>query len=128
MALSLPAPVFAIACTGESLRPLIAVGTIGVAVELLLVSGHSLTRGGRTDAVIAAPIPATFPTWTLLPSHAFIARLERITPQLAMGALLSDGQGDHGGQGWRPVTYASSRGRTLLTRSGALAPLGATGS
>ena len=36
-----------------------------------------------------APKLATFPLWTLLQSHVFIARLERITPRLTVGALLA---------------------------------------
>ena len=43
----------------------------------------------RADVVIVAPILATFPLWTLLLSHIFIARLERITLRLVIGALLA---------------------------------------
>ena len=43
----------------------------------------------RAGVVVVAPILATFPLWTLLLSHAFIARLERITPRLIVGALLA---------------------------------------
>ena len=43
----------------------------------------------RGDVVVVAPIMATFPLWTLLLSHAFIARLERVTPRLVAGALLA---------------------------------------
>ena len=43
----------------------------------------------RADVVVAAPILATFPLWTLLLSHIFIARLERITLRLVIGALLA---------------------------------------
>ena len=45
----------------------------------------------RGDVVVVAPIMATFPLWTLLLSHVFIARLERITPRLITGALLAVG-------------------------------------
>ena len=43
------AALFAIALTGEALRPLVAVGTVAVVAALLLSSGDSLTRGWRTD-------------------------------------------------------------------------------
>ncbi len=43
------AAFFAIAFTGESLGPLVAVGTLGVMIGLLLASGDSITRGWRTD-------------------------------------------------------------------------------
>ena len=179
------AAAFAIAFTGEALRPLIAIGTVGVVAALLLASGDSLTQGWRTDrryligcltalgagatmggstvlakqaisvygsplaltvlgmivgmliilpvlgiaaarntavrtfdwksmgcvvlsglttamaivaqffavqradVVVVAPILATFPLWTLLLSHIFIARLERITLRLTAGATLA---------------------------------------
>ena len=179
------AAFFAIAFTGESLHPLVAVGTVAVMLGLLLASGDSLTRGWRTDrryllgclsglmagaatgastvlakqtvnaydapltitalgmlaamfvvvpavgliaarnpairsfdwksmsfvglsgisttvsivaqlfavqradVVIVAPILATFPLWTLLLSHLFIARLEQITLRLTIGAIVT---------------------------------------
>ena len=179
------AAFIAIAFTGEALRPLVAVGTVGVVFALLLASGDSLTEGWRTDrryflgclaalasgaagggsivlakqtvavygsplvitvlgmilamllivpafgvaaarspavrtfdrksmsfvclsglsvaisivaqlfavqrgdVVVVAPILATFPLWTLLLSHVFIARLESITRRLVIGALLA---------------------------------------
>ena len=43
------AAFFAIAFTGEVLRPLVAVVTVGVVAALLLASGDSLTQGWRTD-------------------------------------------------------------------------------
>ena len=43
----------------------------------------------RADVVVVAPILATFPLWTLLLSHVFIARLEQITLRLTIGALLA---------------------------------------
>ena len=43
------AAFFAVAFTGETLRPLVAVGTVGVVAALLLASGDSLTQGWRTD-------------------------------------------------------------------------------
>ena len=45
----------------------------------------------RGDVVVVAPIMATFPLWTLLLSHIFIARLERITLRLVTGAMLAVG-------------------------------------
>ena len=179
------AAFFAIAFTGEALRPLVAVGTVGVVAALLLASGDSLTQGWRTDrpyligcltalaagatmggstvlakqtisvygsplvvtvlgmlvgmmvivpvvgiaaarnpavrtfdgksmgfvfisgattamsvvaqffavqradVVVVAPLLATFPLWTLLFSHVFIARLEAITLRLTIGATLA---------------------------------------
>ena len=176
---------FAIAFTGESLGPLVAVGTLAVMYGLLLASGDSFTQGWRTDrryllgclsglmagaatggstvlakqtvgvyegpltitalgmlaamfivipaviviaarnasvrafdwrsmgfigisglsitvsivarlfavqqadVVIIAPILATFPLWTLLLSHIFIARLEQITLRLTLGTLVT---------------------------------------
>lgn len=43
----------------------------------------------RGDVVVVAPIMATFPLWTLLLSHIFIARLEQITLRLVIGALFA---------------------------------------
>ena len=43
------AAFFAIAFTGEALRPLVVVGTVAVVIALMLASGDSLTQGWRTD-------------------------------------------------------------------------------
>ena len=43
----------------------------------------------QADVVIVAPILATFPLWTLLLSHVFIARLEQITLRLTLGTLVT---------------------------------------
>ncbi len=43
----------------------------------------------RADVVIVAPILATFPLWTLLLSHLFIARLEQITLRLTIGTFVT---------------------------------------
>ena len=43
------AAFFAIAFTGESLTPLVALGTLAVMAGLLLASGDSITQGWRTD-------------------------------------------------------------------------------
>ena len=179
------AAFFAVAFTGESIGPLVAVGTVAVMLGLLLASGDSITQGWRTDqryllgcisglmagaatggstvlakqtvgvyeapltitalgmlaamfivipvvgiiavrspavrafdrgsmaliwfsglsttvsivaqlfavqradVLIVAPILATFPLWTLLLSHIFIARLEQITLRLTIGALVT---------------------------------------
>ena len=176
---------FAVAFIGESLKPLVAVGTVAVIIGLLLASGDSLTEGWRADrryiigclagltagaasgggtvlakqavgvfdapltitalgtlaamcvvvpsvsflafrnpairvfdwksisfvglsglgttgyiiaqlfalqradVVIVAPILATFPLWTLLLSHIFIARLGQITLRLVIGAIVT---------------------------------------
>ena len=45
----------------------------------------------RGDVVVVAPIMATFPLWTLLLSHIFIARLERVSLRLVAGALMAVG-------------------------------------
>ena len=43
------AAFLAVAFTGETMHPLIALGTVGVVAALLLSSGDSLTQGWRTD-------------------------------------------------------------------------------
>ena len=43
------AAFFAVAFTGESLHPLVAVGTLGVMAGLLLASGDSFTQGWRME-------------------------------------------------------------------------------
>ena len=43
----------------------------------------------RADVLIVAPIMATFPLWTLLLSHIFIARLEQITLRLTIGTVIT---------------------------------------
>ena len=43
----------------------------------------------RADVLIVAPIMATFPLWTLLLSHVFIARLEQITLRLTIGTVIT---------------------------------------
>ena len=43
----------------------------------------------RADVVVVAPILATFPLWTLLLSHLFIARLEEITLRLIIGTIIT---------------------------------------
>ena len=42
----------------------------------------------RADVLIVAPILATFPLWTLLLAHIFIARLEQITLRLTIGTVI----------------------------------------
>ena len=63
----------------------------------ILLSGFGTALAGAAqffavkhgDVVVVAPIIATFPLWTLLLAHVFIARLEQITPRLVAGALLA---------------------------------------
>lgn len=63
----------------------------------ILLSGLSTALAGagqffavqQGDVVVVAPIIATFPLWTLLLSHIFIARLERVTLRLVVGALFA---------------------------------------
>ena len=55
--------------------------TVSIVAQLFAVQ--------RADVLIVAPILATFPLWTLLLSHIFIARLERITLRLTVGAIVT---------------------------------------
>ena len=55
--------------------------TVSIVAQLFAVQ--------RADVVIVAPILATFPLWTLLLSHIFIARLEQITLRLTIGTLIT---------------------------------------
>ena len=67
------------------------------AMRFILVSGLTTAVAGagqffavqHGDVVVVAPIVATFPLWTLLLSHIFIARLERVTLRLVVGALFA---------------------------------------
>ncbi|GIT45381.1 MAG: hypothetical protein Ct9H300mP11_33170 [Chloroflexota bacterium] len=43
----------------------------------------------RADVVVVSPIVSSSPLVTLFLSHAFLARLEQITPQLVAGTLLA---------------------------------------
>ena len=54
--------------------------TVSIVAQLFAVQ--------RADVVIVAPILATFPLWTLLLSHIFISRLERITLRLTVGTFV----------------------------------------
>lgn len=54
--------------------------TVSIVAQLFAVQ--------RADVVIVAPILATFPLWTLLLSHVFISRLERITLRLTVGTFV----------------------------------------
>ena len=55
--------------------------TVSIVAQLFAVQ--------RADVLIVAPILATFPLWTLLLAHIFIARLERITLRLTIGAVVT---------------------------------------
>ncbi len=55
--------------------------TVSIVAQLFAVQ--------RADVVIIAPILATFPLWTLLLAHIFIARLEQITLRLTVGAIVT---------------------------------------
>lgn len=55
--------------------------TVSIVAQLFAVQ--------KADVVIVAPILATFPLWTLLLAHIFIARLERITLRLTAGAIVT---------------------------------------
>ena len=55
--------------------------TVSIVAQLFAVQ--------RADVVIVAPILATFPLWTLLLAHVFIARLEQITLRLTVGAIVT---------------------------------------
>ena len=55
--------------------------TVSIVAQLFAVQ--------RADVLIVAPILATFPLWTLLLAHVFIARLEQITLRLTIGAIVT---------------------------------------
>ena len=55
--------------------------TVSIVAQLFAVQ--------RADVVVVAPILATFPLWTLLLAHVFIARLEQITLRLTVGAIVT---------------------------------------
>ena len=55
--------------------------TVSIVAQLFAVQ--------RADVLIVAPILATFPLWTLLLAHIFIARLEQITLRLTIGAIVT---------------------------------------
>ena len=63
------------------------VGLSGLSTTVSIVA--QLFAVQRADVVIVAPILATFPLWTLLLSHIFIARLEQITLRLTIGAIVT---------------------------------------
>ena len=55
--------------------------TVSIVAQLFAVQ--------RADVLIVAPILATFPLWTLLFAHIFIARLEQITLRLIVGSTVA---------------------------------------
>ena len=55
--------------------------TVSIVAQLFAVQ--------RADVLIVAPILATFPLWTLLLAHIFIARLEQITLRLTIGTVVT---------------------------------------
>ena len=63
------------------------VGVSGLSTTVSIVA--QLFAVQRADVVVVAPILATFPLWTLLLAHLFIARLERITLRLTVGTLVA---------------------------------------
>ena len=63
------------------------VGISGLSTTVSIVS--QLFAVQRADVVIVAPILATSTLWTLLLSHIFISRLERITLRLTIGAIVA---------------------------------------
>ncbi len=63
------------------------VSVSGLSVAMSIVAQFFAVQ--RADVVVVAPILATFPLWTLLLSHVFIARLEGITVRLIIGAMLA---------------------------------------
>ena len=64
------------------------VGFSGMSTTVSIVSQLFAVQR-RTDAVIVAPILATFTLWTLLLAHIFISRQERITLRLTIGAVVA---------------------------------------
>ena len=65
------------------------IGVSGLSTTASIVS--QLFAVQRADVVVVAPIIATFPLWTLLLAHIFIAGLEGITLRLVIGAFLAVG-------------------------------------
>lgn len=63
------------------------VGLSGLSTTVSIVAQIFAVQ--RADVVIVAPILATFPLWTLLLSHIFIARLEQITLRLTVGTVVT---------------------------------------
>ena len=63
------------------------IGISGLSITVSIVA--RLFAVQQADVVIVAPILATFPLWTLLLSHIFIARLEQITVRLTLGTLVT---------------------------------------
>lgn len=58
-------------------------------VSTALAGGSHFFAVQQGDVVVVAPLIATFPLWTLLLSHVFIARLEQVTLRLVAGALFA---------------------------------------
>ena len=63
------------------------VGMSGLCTTVSIVT--QLFAVQRADVVIVAPILATFPLWTLMLSHLFIARLEQLTLRLTIGTVVT---------------------------------------
>ena len=70
-------------------RSMFFVGLSGLSTTVSIVA--QLFAVQRAEVLIVAPILATFPLWTLLLSHIFIARLEQITLRLTIGAFVTVG-------------------------------------
>ena len=63
------------------------IGVSGLSTTASIVS--QLFAVQRADVVIVAPLLATFPLWTLLLAHIFIARMEQITLRLVIGTIVT---------------------------------------
>ncbi len=63
------------------------VGLSGLSTTVSIVAQIFAVQ--RADVLIVAPVLATFPLWTLLLSHLFIARLEQITLRLTVGTFVT---------------------------------------
>ena len=78
-----------------ALSLLAAIGLAGGAVSArgAMPGVHTFTTISVSLVVgfVVAPIIATFPLWTLMLSHIFIAGLEGITLRLVIGAFLAVG-------------------------------------
>lgn len=68
-------------------RPMCIIFVSGLCTTISIVAQIFALQ--RADVVIVAPIMATFPLWTLLLSHIFIARQEQITLRLTIGTVVS---------------------------------------
>ena len=73
----------------ESLWAMRWVALAGVASGIAVISLYFAVQ--RADVVVVSPIVSSSPLITLLLAHLFLARLERVTKRLVLGAVLTVG-------------------------------------